>query len=202
MIKTEDEKIIFRLDIEIGHNNKIYIDRPTTVEKDKDVLLTPNEARLRNLTYQTNIYADVKFTFYDRNDFSQPVKFENEKDTLFEKMYIGSVPIMLHSDACLLHGNNKDVISELKECRYDYGGYFIIDGKEKVVISQERITKNRLFLQKLDDADDFSHKGYISCIAEKGEGSLYPKRFELKMWRKPTKMEYTDRVNNLSLIHI
>ena len=62
----------------------------------------------------------------------------------------------------------------MKECRYDYGGYFILDGKEKVVISQERITKNRLFLQKLDEDNDFSHKGYISCIAEKGEGSLYP----------------------------
>ena len=200
MIKTENDKIIFKLEIEIGHNNKIYVDRPIINENNKDILLTPNEARLRNLTYQTNIYADVKFKFYDRNDFITPVKFDNSKDTLFEKMYIGSVPIMLHSDACILHGNNKKVLSEMKECQYDYGGYFILDGKEKVVISQERITKNRLFLQKLDEDDDFSHKGYISCIAEKGEGSLYPKRFEMKMWKKPTKMEYNDRVSNKHMV--
>jgi len=196
MIKTQNDKMIFKLEIEIGHNNKIYVDRPIINENNKDILLTPNEARLRNLTYQTNIYADVKFKFYDRNDFTTPVKFDDDKDTLFEKMYIGSVPIMLHSDACILHGNNKKVLSEMKECRYDYGGYFILDGKEKVVISQERITKNRLFLQKLDEGDDFSHKGYISCIAEKGEGSLYPKRFEMKMWKKPTKIEYNDRISN------
>ena len=196
MIKTKNDKMVFKLEIEIGHNDKIYVDRPTINENNKDILLTPNEARLRNLTYQTNIYADVKFKFYDKDNFITPVEFDNPSDTLFEKMYIGSVPIMLHSDACILNGNNKQVLSEMKECRYDYGGYFILDGKEKVIISQERITKNRLFLQKLDEDEDFSHKGYISCIAEKGEGSLYPKRFEMKMWKRPTKMEYNDRVSN------
>ena len=193
MIKTQNDKIVFKIEIEIGHNDQIYVDRPIIMENNKDILLTPNEARLRNLTYQTNIYADVKFNFYDRNNFEKPVELENN---VFKKMYIGSVPIMLHSDACILHGNNKKVLNEMKECSYDYGGYFILDGKEKVIISQERITKNRLFLQKLDEDDNFSHKGYISCIAEKGEGSLYPKRFEMKMWRKPTKMEYNNRINN------
>jgi DNA-directed RNA polymerase II subunit RPB2 len=196
MIKTVNDKTVLKIEIEIGYKGKIYIDRPIINENNKDILLTPNEARLRNLTYQTNIYADVKFNFYDNDNFDDPVKFKDESDTLFKKMYIGSVPIMLHSDACILYDNSKNVLKEMNECSYDYGGYFILDGKEKVIISQERITKNRLFLQKLDEDDDFSHKGYISCIAEKGEGSLYPKRFEMKMWRKPTKMEYIDRTSN------
>lgn len=187
MIKPEDQNGI-RIDVSIGFNDNIYIDRPIIQNDDKDVLLTPNEARLRNLTYQTNLYADVKIDFYD-NDNLEGINFENNEN-IFKDVYIGSVPIMLHSDACLLHGQNKQVLRELKECMNDYGGYFILDGKEKVIISQERITKNRLFLQKLKDDNLFSHKAYISCIAEQGEGSLHPKRLEFFMYKNPTEIPH------------
>ena len=52
-----------RVDVNIGYNGNIHIDRPVLSVDGKDVLLTPNEARLRNLTYQTNIYADVQILF-------------------------------------------------------------------------------------------------------------------------------------------
>lgn len=177
-----------RVDVNIGYNGNIHIDRPVlSVGKDAhDVLLTPNEARMRNLTYQTNIYADVEILFYEGDDV-EPVIFDGNEN-IFKDVYIGSVPIMLHSDACILNGQNTNVLRELNECVNDYGGYFIIDGKEKVIISQERITKNRLFLQYLKNDPRFSHKGYISCVAEKGEGSLYPKRLEFYMYKKSTKI--------------
>ena len=190
MIKPEDQNGI-RVDVSIGYNDNIYIDRPIIQNDEKDVLLTPNEARLRNLTYQTNLYADVKIDFYD-NENPEGIKFDNNEN-VFKDVYIGSVPIMLHSDACLLHGQNKQVLRELKECMNDYGGYFILDGKEKVIISQERITKNRLFLQKLKGDEVFSHKAYISCIAEQGEGSLHPKRLEFFMYKNPTEVEHYDK---------
>jgi DNA-directed RNA polymerase II subunit RPB2 len=199
MIKTENQDINdsdtdsdvdndtlfnnFKIEVTIGYNDNIYIDRPILNYKDKDKLLTPNDAKLKNLTYQTNIYADIKFDFFDQNNLNEPIKFEN-KDNIRKDVYIGSIPIMTHSDACILHGQNKEILKELKECINDYGGYFIIDGKEKVIVSQEQITKNRLFLKKLHDDDYFSHKAYISCKAEKGEGSLISKRFEMLMYKK------------------
>lgn len=175
-----------RVDVNIGYNGNIHIDRPVLSVDGKDVLLTPNEARLRNLTYQTNIYADVQILFFE-GDNVEPIEFDNNEN-IFKDVYIGSVPIMLHSDACILNGQNASVLRELNECVNDYGGYFIIDGKEKVIISQERITKNRLFTQYMKNDNRFSHKAYISCVAEKGEGSLYPKRLEFYMYKKGTKV--------------
>ena len=87
-----------------------------------------------------------------------------------------------------MNGQNASVLRELNECVNDYGGYFIIDGKEKVIISQERITKNRLFTQYIKNDNRFSHKAYISCVAEKSEGSLYPKRLEFTCYKKGTKV--------------
>ena len=43
---------------------------------------------------------------------------------------------MLHSKLCIL--NNLDIkLSEMGECPYDQGGYFVIKGKEKVFITRK-----------------------------------------------------------------
>ena len=191
MIKSESDddgnESPFRVEVNIGYNDNNFIDRPTIMEGDKEKLLTPNDARLRNLTYETHIYADVRFDFFEDGS-NTPIEFEN-KENIFKNIYVGSVPIMLHSDPCVLHGQNQHVLRAMKECVYDYGGYFILNGKEKVIISQERITKNRLFKVLIDDPNEnFSHKAYISCIAEQGEGSLYPKRLEFFMYKNPTEL--------------
>jgi DNA-directed RNA polymerase beta subunit len=200
---SENDNLLnnFKIEVTIGYNDNIYIDRPILKYKDKDKLLTPNDARLKNLTYQTNIYTDIKFDFYDENNLNEPVKFENE-DNIRKDVYIGSIPIMTHSDACILYGQNKEILKEFKECINDYGGYFIIDGKEKVIVSQEQITKNRLFLKNIDDPlSEFSHKAYISCKAEKGEGSLISKRFEMLMYKKDIKYDLhkKNKINSLKI---
>ena len=105
MIKNNDETNI-KVDINIGgHNGKnIYIDRPIINVNDTNILLTPNEARLRNLTYQTNLYADVEISIYEGNNV-KPVF-----NKIFTDTPIGTIPIMVHSDLCLLHGQNKEVL--------------------------------------------------------------------------------------------
>ena len=45
----------------------------------------------------------------------------------------------------------KNVLSEMGECRYDQGGYFIIDGKEKVLVAQEFSAENKVLVQKKND---------------------------------------------------
>lgn len=185
MIKYDDhEQVVLKVDVYVGGRDakSIYIDRPVMFDSDgKHILLTPHEARLRNLTYQTNIFADLE------------VDFTKQDGTVttrqFARTLLGAIPIMTHSEPCVLHGQGMDVLREFNECVYDQGGYFIIDGKEKVIVSQERITTNRLFISVLgDDEQDFSHRAMIRCTGEAGEAALVPRTVELYLVRNPDLM--------------
>ena len=54
---------------------------------------------------------------------------------------------MLNSKFCLLKDLPMNVKFNLGECRNDKGGYFIIDGKEKLIISQEKFADNMLYIK-------------------------------------------------------
>jgi DNA-directed RNA polymerase II subunit RPB2 len=180
MIKYDDyDNILMRVDIYIGGKDgtNIYVDRPITFEDGNAKLLTPNDARLRNLTYESHIYANVFVEITDINN--------NKMHKEFKNVAIGSIPIMLHSDICILHSQGAEVLQRLGECVYDTGGYFIIDGKEKVIIAQERITTNRLFVSKIKDDNTFSIKGLIRCTGETGETMLSPRTVEFYFVKNP-----------------
>ena len=179
MIKYDENdksKKIMQADVYIGGENtdEIFIDHPIITDYSSEgkinKILTPNDARLKNLTYETHIYANVlvKVTGEDGEIITTNLK----------NVAIGSIPIMLHSDICVLNGNGNKVLQLLGECIYDCGGYFIIDGKEKVIIAQESLTTNCLFTNKLKDDDNFSYKGFIRCSADSGETLLKPKSVE------------------------
>ena len=55
---------------------------------------------------------------------------------------------MLMSDLCILNGLDPSVRFQMGECKNDYGGYFIIDGKEKCIISQEKFADNMLYVRE------------------------------------------------------
>jgi DNA-directed RNA polymerase II subunit RPB2 len=95
---------------------------------------------MKNLTYETHIFAKIIVKITDYKNVVKVIEFNN--------IAIGSIPIMLHSDICLLKNNGSDILKLLGECPYDTGGYFIIDGKEKVIIAQENIVTNKLFISK------------------------------------------------------
>ena len=82
------------------------------------------QARLRNLTYSAPLYVDITKTVV--RDGSEP------EETQHNKMFIGKIPIMLRSTYCLLSGMTDRDLTELNECPLDPGGYFIINGSEKV----------------------------------------------------------------------
>jgi DNA-directed RNA polymerase II subunit RPB2 len=52
---------------------------------------------------------------------------------------------MVKSKLCNLINTN---IIDDNECKYDHGGYFIVSGNEKVVISNDRICENIPFVFK------------------------------------------------------
>ena len=184
MIKYDDlNNIKMKTDVYIGgkHGTEIFIDRPITYEDGDAKLITPNDTRLKNLTYESNMYANilVEITDVDNNIITKT----------FKRVAFGSIPIMLHSDICMLNSQGSDVLRKLGECIYDTGGYFIIDGKEKVIISQERITTNRLFISVLKDDDKYSHKAIIRCTAESGENMLSPKTIQFMVVKNNQDME-------------
>ena len=70
------------------------------------------------------------------------------------------------------------------ECRYDYGGYFVINGSEKVVVSQDRIAENRTYVFPNNKASYYSHVAEIRSVQETRFG--VPKTLTLKLASKST----------------
>lgn len=142
----------------ISYNIKFtnpFIDFPSTFdEKGNREYLTPYEARVRNINYCSHLYVDVQQTIRKKSTNSKDcIDIFSETD----KVFIGMFPIMVKSAYCSI---NK--MKELKmyngECEIDDGGYFIINGGEKVIVGQERIANNQLFVF-------YNSKHYVS-VAE------------------------------------
>lgn len=117
----------------------IRIEKPMVQEADGSRrTITPLEARLRNLTYSSPIYLDI---FPKINGI--------ERDP--EQVFIGELPIMVKSKACHLYGLGKNELLDLGEDPLDPGGYFIVNGTEKVLISLEDLVPNRNIVTKDKD---------------------------------------------------
>ena len=98
---------------------------------------------------------------------------------------------MLHSKLCILHQIDSIKLSEFGECPYDQGGYFIINGNEKVMISQETKINNILYINK-DSDENIILKGTIKSISISGFQSS---RTNNIIYRKKTVQENIDGKN-------
>ncbi|GLH06502.1 LOW QUALITY PROTEIN: DNA-directed RNA polymerase subunit beta [Gryllus bimaculatus] len=136
---------------------QIYLSKPTHWEKDgAPSPMMPNEARLRNLTYSAPLYVDITKTII--KDGEEPI------ETQHQKTFIGKIPIMLRSTYCLLNGLTDRDLTELNECPLDPGGYFIINGSEKVLIAQEKMATNTVYVFSMKDGK-YAYKAEIrSCL--------------------------------------
>lgn len=137
--------------------DQIYLSKPTHWEKDgAPSPMMPNEARLRNLTYSAPLYVDITKTIVKEH--------EDPVETQHQKTFIGKIPIMLRSTYCLLNNLTDRDLSELNECPLDPGGYFIINGSEKVLIAQEKMATNTVYVFSMKDGK-FAYKTEIrSCL--------------------------------------
>lgn len=116
--------------------DKIWITKPTITEADGSTRdIYPIEARLRKFSYSAPIYIDVS------------AHINGVQRETFTAM-IGNLPIMLKSKFCHLHGLNQEELIKHGEDPGDPGGYFIINGTEKVLITIEDLAANRFIVEK------------------------------------------------------
>ena len=141
----------------------------------------PNEARLRDLTYAADMFADILIKYTTHNKTTGSSKVE---ETALKEVRIGQLPIMLHSKLCVLRDKSASELIQMGECPKDVGGYFIVDGKEKVIVAQERIATNRIFINKSGD-DKYSYSGMVRCTSR--ENPLFPKTIHLHVRRDELK---------------
>lgn len=187
ILKNQDNgRIQHEINIYVGglEGNDIFLTKPTIYENGEQRIMYPNEARIRDLTYQTEIYANI-IVRYITKEADEGGKIEEK---IFNNVKIGAFPIMLHSKLCCLYDQPFDIRREMGECPYDQGGYFIVDGKEKIIVAQERIALNKLFINKSKD-DAFSHQAMVRCISE--DNPLFPKTIHLYVARENSKYDYT-----------
>ena len=150
----------------INDKENIFVSSPSIYSNDVMKEMFPNDARVRNLTYKSNIFCNIgiRYIFHGKNDEGQAIP---SKTFNFEKVNIGSIPIMIHSKLCILHKLDPIKLSDFGECPYDQGGYFIIKGKEKVILSLEKKVSNILYINSPGD-DNIILQGNIKSISNEG----------------------------------
>ena len=184
-----------------GEEN-IYVSSPSLYDNDTMKEMFPNEARIRNLTYKSNIFCNigVHFIYHNRGAEGQSLK---PKVFNFPKVNIGSIPIMIHSKLCILHKLDSIKLTELGECPYDQGGYFIIKGKEKVILSLEKKVNNILYINSPGD-DNILLQGNIKSVSNEGFQSSRTNHinYVVNRLRKKVNGEIITRVENTFKIRI
>ena len=96
--------------------------------------IVPHMCRLDNKTYALSIFADIDIEYTFADNTVQTKSFSN--------ILIGKIPLMLRSRMCYLTALPN---YEIGECKYELGGYFIIDGAEKVLLTQEILGNNMFY---------------------------------------------------------
>ena len=109
----------------------VYIPSPTVIEETRELReFTPSEARNRDLTYDSPVYVTIIETLELHNG--------NVEVNEYVRVVLGRIPIMIRSNKCYLSKMTPFERIKAHECQYDEGGYFIIKGKERVLIAQLR----------------------------------------------------------------
>ena len=160
-------------------------------------ILYPNEARLRNCSYSSNLYVNVDYIakeFIGEN-FN---KIKVYKKRTLENINLGEIPIMIGSSACNLHNIDLNRSIDYEECMYDQGGYFIINGSEKVVVSQERMAENKIYVfNKSNKQTKYSHISEIKSV--KNDEIINFKNIQVKLLKKS---QYHKQCLKLMIPHI
>ena len=119
------------VDIKIG---KVSVGKPDLVEADGSITaITPMEARLRQITYSAPVFIELSVKYGEQSDSGE--------------VEIGRIPVMVRSSVCNTHGMSKDELRETYMDPLDPGGYFIVNGNERIMVMAEDLASNQPFIE-------------------------------------------------------
>jgi DNA-directed RNA polymerase subunit B" len=171
MQKVIDEQDIIETDIDDTYVKlgDIRVDKPVVKEADgAQDRLYPNDARLRNITYSAPIILEMTI-----------VQGLTEKEPV--KALIGHLPIMIMSKVCNLADMPREEMVKMGEDALDPGGYFIVNGTERVIMTLEDLAPNKILVENeerygdnIEVAKVFSERrGYRALVVvERGRKSI------------------------------
>ena len=145
---------------DVETKDQVFVSSPIEYVDGKATYMFPNIARLKGYTYGSCVFCTISVVIRDLVKKEQVVK-------VFEKVNIGLLPIMVKSKLCILAGMDSVRLTEVGECPYDPGGYFIINGKEKVMLSQEKKINNILYINRSSD-DQIPIQGVLTSVSSEG----------------------------------
>lgn len=136
----------------------------------------PSDARHNDLTYSIKIIADVT-QYQDVIDIASDERKINQVGDTEVGVPLANIPLMLRSKWCSLMTHKG---MDKNECEFDAGGYFIVNGNEKVVISQDRMVENKplVFIKK--DSGSISHVVQVNSRSYKPHGMTQVIHIKLK----------------------
>ncbi|KAL5519290.1 RPB2 [Sanghuangporus vaninii] len=172
------------------HFGQIFFARPTFSESDgSSGPIFPQDCRIRNLTYAAPLYCEMtKRTLLgheDPNSMTGEMKWEAENPEIPDehaRVTLGRIPIMLRSFFCVLSTFSEDQLYAVNECPYDSGGYFIINGSEKVLIAQERMATNHVYVFAKAQPSPINFLAEIRSAVERGGKTI--SQFQVKMYHR------------------
>lgn len=189
LIKGTTNSYAYKVELFVGgpDASAIKIGTPiVSLNNTEDVrVLFPNEARLRNLSYATDVSGDimVRITYTDRRPDGQLE--ERVQELTVPDIRLFRMPIMLHSRYCLLNGKPKEFLQQAGECPYDHGGYFVVDGSEKVLVSRQEKAFNTLYIAQTQRDPKVHTYATLSSLSSETRAVKY---FAMAMMREtPTK---------------
>ena len=154
---------------------RIQFKQPRMMELDGSVThITPAEARLRNVSYVAPLMLEANV-------------IEDGKTLETRFIHIGDIPVMVKSDACILRNFSEQKLIDHAEDQYDPGGYFIINGSERVIVGLEDLSYNKIIVdaEKVGGKKVFKAKVYSSIIGYRAKLELVLKEDGLIVARIP-----------------
>jgi len=120
-------------DFEIKLGN-VRVGKPNIIESDGSSRpITPAEVRLRKLTYSAPVWIEMSINYAGQVES--------------EEIQLGRMPVMVKSRACNLDGmSQEDLVKNYIDPK-DHGGYFLINGNERVMVMAEDLASNQTFVE-------------------------------------------------------
>jgi DNA-directed RNA polymerase III subunit RPC2 len=126
------------------------------------------ECRLRDMTYAAPIKVDI-------------VYIRDKKKVVRKDVPLGRMPVMLRSSKCRLGGATNSQMEKMNECPLDPGGYFIINGTEKVILIQEQLSKNRVIIEADEKNNMITASVTSSTIERKSKTNVTLKKDKINL---------------------